>query len=39
MREAVEQGARVLTGGRRNGAQVEPTVLVDVKPSMQRGVR
>jgi acyl-CoA reductase-like NAD-dependent aldehyde dehydrogenase len=35
VREAVEQGARVLTGGRRTGAQVEPTVLVDVKPSMR----
>jgi acyl-CoA reductase-like NAD-dependent aldehyde dehydrogenase len=35
VREAAEQGARVLAGGRRNGAQVEPTVLVDVKPSMR----
>ena len=35
VREAAEQGARVLTGGRRNGAQVEPTVLVDVKPNMR----
>ena len=35
VREAAEQGARVLAGGRRNGAQVEPTVLVDVKPDMR----
>jgi acyl-CoA reductase-like NAD-dependent aldehyde dehydrogenase len=35
VREAAEQGARVLTGGRRNGAQVEPTVLVDVKQNMR----
>ena len=33
--EAVEQGARVLAGARRRGAQYEPTVLVDVKPSMR----
>jgi acyl-CoA reductase-like NAD-dependent aldehyde dehydrogenase len=31
--EAVEGGARVLTGGRRSGATVEPTILVDVKPT------
>jgi acyl-CoA reductase-like NAD-dependent aldehyde dehydrogenase len=35
IREAVEQGARLLTGGSRNGAQVEPTVLGDVKPEMR----
>jgi aldehyde dehydrogenase (NAD+) len=28
--EAVEQGARVLLGGRRHGALMEPTVIVDV---------
>lgn len=33
--EAASQGARVLTGGRRHGAQYEPTVLVDVVPSMK----
>ncbi len=27
---AVEQGARVLAGGRRDGAQLEPTVIADV---------
>lgn len=35
VKEAVAQGARLLTGGRRNGAQVEPTVLAEVKPDMR----
>ena len=30
--EAVERGAKVLTGGRRSGATYAPTVLVDVPP-------
>lgn len=30
--EAVDGGARVLTGGGREGARLEPTVLVDVPP-------
>jgi acyl-CoA reductase-like NAD-dependent aldehyde dehydrogenase len=33
--EAVEGGARILTGGRREGAVVAPTVVVDVKPQMR----
>ncbi len=33
--EAVAAGATALTGGRRHGAQVEPTVLVGVNPAMQ----
>ena len=33
--EALSQGARVLTGGSRRGAQYDPTVLVDVKRSMR----
>lgn len=33
--EAVAQGARLLTGGNRRGAQYEPTVLVDVKRTMR----
>lgn len=33
--EAVKQGARVLCGGGRRGALVEPTVLVDVTPEMK----
>lgn len=33
--EAASDGARVLTGGVRHGAQYEPTVLVDVDPSMK----
>ena len=33
--EAVTQGARVLTGGRRRGAQYEPTVLIDTQPTMR----
>jgi acyl-CoA reductase-like NAD-dependent aldehyde dehydrogenase len=35
VKEAVSDGARLLTGGGRKGAQFEPTVLVDVKPSMK----
>lgn len=31
---AVDQGARLLTGGGRNGRFVEPTVLTDVSPDM-----
>jgi acyl-CoA reductase-like NAD-dependent aldehyde dehydrogenase len=34
LKEASSQGARILTGGRRHGALLEPTVLVDVKPEM-----
>ncbi len=33
--EAVDQGARVLTGGTREGSVIRPTVLVDVKPDMR----
>lgn len=32
--DAVSAGAKCLSGGRRKGAQVEPTVLVDVEPAM-----
>ena len=35
VREAVAGGARVLTGGTRTGAQIEPTVLVDTTPDMK----
>jgi acyl-CoA reductase-like NAD-dependent aldehyde dehydrogenase len=35
VKEAVASGARVLTGGVRRGAQLEPTVLADVAPSMK----
>jgi acyl-CoA reductase-like NAD-dependent aldehyde dehydrogenase len=35
VKEAVASGASVLTGGLRRGAQLEPTVLVDVDPSMK----
>jgi acyl-CoA reductase-like NAD-dependent aldehyde dehydrogenase len=31
--EAIERGARVVTGGKRKGAQMEPTLLVDVDPT------
>ncbi|RSN49845.1 aldehyde dehydrogenase [Amycolatopsis sp. WAC 04197] len=31
--EAVAAGAKILTGGKRDGATVEPTVLTDVPPS------
>lgn len=33
--EAVGAGARLVTGGARNGSIVEPTVLADVEPSMR----
>jgi acyl-CoA reductase-like NAD-dependent aldehyde dehydrogenase len=33
--EAVAEGARVLTGGRRRGAWFEPTILTDVRPDMK----
>jgi glyceraldehyde-3-phosphate dehydrogenase (NADP+) len=33
--EAVQQGAKLLTGGKRNGAIYEPTLLADVQPSMR----
>ena len=33
--EAAEKGATVLIGGKRNGIFYEPTVLIDVKPSMK----
>lgn len=37
--EAAAQGARVLTGGKRVGSLVEPTVLADVTPSMKVSCR
>jgi acyl-CoA reductase-like NAD-dependent aldehyde dehydrogenase len=33
--EAIAGGARALTGGRRTGAQIEPTLLVGVDPAMK----
>lgn len=33
--EAVQQGAKVLTGGMRRGRMFEPTVLSDVRPEMK----
>ena len=35
IQEAVQQGARVLCGGTRQGALVQPTVLTDVAPAMK----
>jgi acyl-CoA reductase-like NAD-dependent aldehyde dehydrogenase len=35
MREAVSGGARIVTGGRRQGAFYEPTIVADVKPDMR----
>jgi acyl-CoA reductase-like NAD-dependent aldehyde dehydrogenase len=35
VREAVKAGARLLAGGKRNGAQLEPTVLADVRADMK----
>ncbi len=34
VRDSVERGARLITGGHRNGAFYEPTVLSGVKPGM-----
>jgi len=34
VRDSVEQGAKLITGGHRNGAFYEPTVLTAVKPGM-----
>lgn len=33
--EAVNGGAKVLTGGKRHGAQIEPTVIVDANPTLK----
>jgi acyl-CoA reductase-like NAD-dependent aldehyde dehydrogenase len=35
IKEAVEQGARIVTGGERQGAVLAPTVVADVKPNMR----
>ena len=35
LREAVEQGARVLAGGSREGALFQPTVITDTRPEMR----
>ncbi|WP_324669646.1 aldehyde dehydrogenase family protein [Geochorda subterranea] len=35
IKEAEQQGARILCGGKRDGALLEPTVLVDVRPEMK----
>ncbi|HWR14304.1 MAG TPA: aldehyde dehydrogenase family protein [Terriglobales bacterium] len=35
VKEAVAQGAKLLTGGRRNGTLYEPTILTQTKPEMR----
>ena len=35
IQEAVASGARVVEGGRRTGALLDPTILVDVQPTMR----
>lgn len=35
IQEAVSQGAKILTGGKRSGTFLEPTVLTDTTPEMQ----
>jgi acyl-CoA reductase-like NAD-dependent aldehyde dehydrogenase len=35
IREALEGGARILTGGEREGAFIQPAVLVDCRPEMK----
>lgn len=39
VRKSVAQGAKVLAGGKRNGAQMEPTVIVDVPRDAQMVVQ
>lgn len=34
IKKAIKDGAKIITGGKRNGALVEPTVLSRVKPTM-----
>ncbi|MBR0398838.1 MAG: aldehyde dehydrogenase [Eubacterium sp.] len=34
IQKTIEQGARLVTGGTRSGARIEPTVLADVTPDM-----
>jgi acyl-CoA reductase-like NAD-dependent aldehyde dehydrogenase len=35
IKDAVAAGAKVLAGGKRSGAQLDPTVLMEVKPDMK----
>jgi acyl-CoA reductase-like NAD-dependent aldehyde dehydrogenase len=35
IREAADAGARIICGGKRNGAVVEPTIVTDVSPTMK----
>ncbi len=35
VQEAVDSGARVVQGGTRRGAILEPTILIDTRPSMK----
>lgn len=35
VKEAIQNGARILAGGTRQGAMFQPTVLTDVKPDMK----
>jgi acyl-CoA reductase-like NAD-dependent aldehyde dehydrogenase len=35
IREAVNSGGRIVTGGRRKGAMYAPTIVADVKPTMR----
>ena len=35
VRDSVEQGAKLITGGHRNGAFFDPTILTGVKPGMR----
>jgi glyceraldehyde-3-phosphate dehydrogenase (NADP+) len=35
LKEAVQEGARLVTGGERSGALISPTVVADVKPRMR----
>lgn len=39
VREAVASGAKILAGGRRDGAVMEPTVLAETKPDMKVNCR
>ncbi len=35
VQEAIDDGAKILCGGKRNGTYYEPTILIDTKPKMK----
>jgi len=39
IKEAVDEGAKILTGGKRKGLMMQPTLIADVRPSMKVSCR